>query len=337
MRKKLFILLPIMIVLSLMIFFCSENKKNKVMASDDNGVKSVVDLYGQLKIEGNKIVDQNGNPVALRGMSLFWSQWIGKYYNYDCIKWLCDDWKCTIVRAAMGVEHGGYLSNPVTEMTKVRTVIEACIDLGIYVIIDWHDHNAHNHTAQAKSFFKQMAILYGDRPNIIYEIYNEPEQVSWGNEIKPYAEEVIKEIRAIDPANLIVVGTPTWSQDVDVAAKDPLDYSNLAYALHFYAATHKQWLRDKAVVAMNKGLALFVSEWGASEASGTGTLDYNETEKWCNFMNENNLSWCNWSVADKNETSAALKSGASATGGWSNSYLTDSGKLVRGKIISWNE
>ncbi|HEX9973847.1 MAG TPA: cellulase family glycosylhydrolase [bacterium] len=297
----------------------------------------IVDLYGQLKVEGNQIVNQKGDSVALRGMSLFWSQWIGKYYNYDCVKWLRDDWKCTVVRAAMAVESGGYLSNPAAEMQKVKTVIDACIDLGIYVIIDWHDHNAHKHQAEAITFFKQIATLYGNKPNIIYEIYNEPEQVSWANVIKPYSEAVIREIRSIDADNIIIVGTPTWSQDVDVAATNPLNFENIAYALHFYAATHKQYLRNKALTALNKGLALFVSEYGTCESTGTGIIDYIELGKWYAFMDEHKLSWCNWSIADKNETSAALKSGASATGNWPSSDLSTSGALVREKIISWNE
>lgn len=297
----------------------------------------IVDLYGQLKIEGNQVVNQKGEAITLRGMGLFWSQWIGKYYNYDCIKWLRDDWKCTVVRAAMAIESGGYLSNPDTEMKKVKTVIDACIDLSIYVIVDWHDHNAHNHQAEAITFFKEITSLYGDKPNVIYEIYNEPLQISWTNVIKPYSEAVINEIRAIDADNIIIVGTPTWSQDVDVASANPLNFKNIAYGLHFYAATHKQYLRNKALTALNRGVALFVSEYGTCECTGTGIIDYAELEKWFTLMDEHKLSWCNWSIADKDETSAALKPGASATGNWSSSDLSESGALVRKKIISWNE
>jgi endoglucanase len=300
-------------------------------------VDRIVDVYGHLRVDGNRIVNQKGDPIVLRGMSLFWSQWIGKYYNDECMQWLRDDWRCTVIRAAMAVESGGYLTNPVTEMTKIRTVIEACIDLGIYVIVDWHDHNAQNHQDQAIAFFKELATEYGNYPNLIYEIYNEPLQVNWNTVIKPYAEAVIAEIRAIDPDNIIVVGNSTWSQDVDVVARDPIAGVNLAYALHFYAATHKQWLRDKATFALNKGIALWVTEFGTCESSGSGVLDYAESKKWFDFMDANMLSWCNWSIADKVETSAALKPGASETGNWAPSDLTESGILVRDKIIAWNE
>jgi endoglucanase len=296
---------------------------------------SVVNINGQLKVEGNHIVNKYGNPVALHGMSLFWSQWMGKYYNYDCVKWLRDDWKCTVVRAAMGIESGGYLTNPESEKAHIISVVNACIDLGIYVIIDWHDHNAQNHEEEAIQFFAEMATKYGEKPNVIYEIYNEPEQVSWSSLIKPYAETVIDTIRSIDPDNLIVVGTPTWSQRVDIASTDTLAYNNIVYALHFYAATHKQTVRNNAITALDNGIALFVTEWGTCNNLAQGDIDSISVEAWCNFMDQNMISWCNWSIADKVETASALLPGASATGGWSKNDLTESGTLVRNKIIEW--
>ncbi len=300
------------------------------------GAEGPANTYGQLQVIGNKICDNSGKPVALRGMSLFWSNWDTGFYNRNVVQWLRDDWKCTVVRAAMGIEPvGAYLSNPEAQKQKVTAVVDAAIDLGVYVIIDWHDHNAHNHTQQAKEFFAAMAQQYGSYPNVIYEIYNEPESVGWST-IKAYAEEVIAAIRQYDPDNIIIVGTPNWSQYVDMAADDPIQRSNVVYTLHFYAATHKQWLRDKATYALNKGIALFVSEWGTSEATGTGTLDLTESDTWINFMLNNNLSWCNWSIITKDETSAALLAGASTIGGWSNSVISASGNYVRKKLITLN-
>jgi len=293
----------------------------------------IVEKHGQLSVKGNQIVDKNGDPVALHGMCLYWSQWKGQFYNYNCIQWLRDDWKCTVVRASMGVESGGYLANPETEKAKIITVIDACIDLGIYVIIDWHDHYAQRHRDQSIAFFEEMASTYNGIPNIIYEIYNEPwGSVSWSDSVKPYADSVAKHIRAIDSVNLILVGSPNWSQDVDVAANNPLSYNNIAYTLHFYAATHKQWLRNKATTALNKNVALFVSEFGTTESSGTGAIDSAETNIWMQFMTADKLSWCNWSVADLTETSAALKPGSSADGGWLDSDISISGLLIRRKL-----
>lgn len=309
-----------------------------ILKSNIDDSLTIVEKLGNLKVAGRQVQDQYGNPVVLRGMSLFWSQWMGQYYNYNCIKWLRDDWKCTVVRAAMGVEQGGYLSNPAVEKEKIKTVIDACIDLGIYVIVDWHDHYAEKHTAESINFFKEIADEYGKYPNVIYEIYNEPwGPVSWLSVVKPYADSVVSNIRAIDSDNLILVGSPNWSQDVDVAAKNPLKFSNIVYTLHYYAATHKQTLRNKATSALNKGVAIFVSEFGTCESSGSGVLDSNETKTWFNFLETNKISWCNWALDNKDETSAALKSTTSSTFGWTDADLSASGKLIKDRLIAWKD
>lgn len=161
--------------------------------------------HGQLNVSGSKIVDQSGNDVQLQGMSLFWSQWESEYYNANTIKWLKDEWCTNIVRAAMAVESGGYLTNPAAEKAKVKTVIDAAIANGMYVIVDWHDHAAENHLSSALTFFSEIAQEYHSYPNIIYEVYNEPLAVSWSNTIKPYCEQVIDTIRKYDNNNIIVL------------------------------------------------------------------------------------------------------------------------------------
>jgi endoglucanase len=302
----------------------------------ESPLPTVVEQLGPLRVSGNTIIGKNKQPVTLRGMSLFWSQWGARYYNAEVIEWLRDDWYCTVIRAAMAVEEGGYLTQPESERARVETVVDACIDLGIYVIIDWHDHNAEQHEAEAMAFFAGMAEKYGGYDNVIYEIYNEPVHVSWSEDVKPYAEKVIQSIRQHDPDNLIIVGSPTWSQDVDIAVKDPLADGNLAYTLHFYAGTHKADIRAKGQTALNSGFAIFVSEFGLTEASGDGPLDYNEMLAWEVFMENNHISWCNWSISDKAESSAALVPGSSGSGGWSDSELTDSGRYIREKIRAAN-
>jgi len=180
-------------------------------------------------------------------MSLYWSQWKGQFYNPDCIKWLRDDWRCTVVRARWPWAR---ICRPRCGKEEDETVVQACIDLGIYVIIDC----TQTATAPCRSrrcFFEEMATKYGDKPNVIFELWNEPlNNADWSTVIKPYHEAVIPRIRA-HSQNLIVAGTQTWSQDVDKASKDPLKFDNVAYTLHFYTGTHHQSLRDKATTAMN--------------------------------------------------------------------------------------
>ena len=333
--KKNYILNYIIFCLVLLFFLtCSKNKGSSPVSVEPI---TIVEHFGQLQTQGNQIVDRNSKPVTLYGMSLFWSQWAPQFYNKKCIQWLRDDWKCSIIRAALAVENDGYLDHSIEEQIKIQTVVQACIDLGIYVIIDWHSHHAENQLAEAKTFFKQMARNYGKYPNVIYEIYNEPLNVSWNQVIKPYAEAVIAEIRSEDPDNLIVVGTPTWSQDVDVAAHDPIDDVNVAYTLHFYSGTHRESLRNKASEALAKNIPLFVTEWGVSAADASGSIDYVETAHWLNYLDAHGLSWCNWSVADKEETTSIVKPGADAGGNWSEDDLTEAGRFIKDLIIDRNE
>ena len=298
-----------------------------------------VSVHGNLSVSGTHIVDQNDNIVSFAGNSFFWSNTgfgAEKYYTKEVVDWLQEDWNATIVRAAMGVdEFGGYLSDPQGNKDRVKTIVDAAIANGMYVIIDWHSHHAEDYQSDAIAFFQEMAQTYGNTPNVIYEIYNEPLQVSWSNTIKPYSEAVISAIRAIDPDNLIIVGSSTWSQDVDIASLDPISGTNIAYTLHFYAGTHGASLRAKAETAMDNGLALMVTEWGTVNADGDGSADVASTQAWVNFMDLHGISHCNWSVHDKREGASILQPGASTNGGWSQSDLTTSGSLVRGIIQDW--
>ncbi len=287
---------------------------------------------------GNKVLF-GGQQGSISGNSLFWSNtgWGGeKYYNAQTVSWLKSDWKSKLVRAAMGADDtGGYLTDSYNK-TRVTTVVDAAIANDMYVIIDWHSHHAEQYQAQSIAFFKEMATKYGNSNNVIYEIYNEPLQVSWSGVIKPYANAVIAAIRAIDPDNLIIVGTPSWSQDVDVAANDPITgYANIAYTLHFYAGTHGQSLRNKASTALSRGIPLFVTEWGSVNADGGGAVATAETNAWVSFMKTNNISNANWALNDKAEGASALVTGASANGGWTSSQLTASGSLAKSIISGW--
>jgi endoglucanase len=184
-----------------------------------------------------------------------------------------------------------------------------------------------------------MARKYAGVPNVIYEIFNEPAKQSW-EVVKNYSVEVIKTIRQFDSKNIIVVGSPRWDQDVDVAAADPITgFENLVYSFHFYASdpNHQEKLRVKAEKAMKKGLALFVTEWGVGESNGNGVFDREKTAVWMDWMEKNQLSWVLWNVTDKKETTAILLPGAPADGGWKTVQLTESGNYIREQLRKMNQ
>ena len=322
---------------------CNSGQKT-IANNDDNKTPSVVDKNGSLSVKGNQIVNKEGKAVSFAGNSFFWSNqgWSGaKFYNKDVVKWLVDDWGATIVRCPLASDKkvmNGYHENPKQNIKRVSYVVDEAIKQGIYVIIDWHSHEAELNKDKAIEFFREMATKYGKHPNVIYEIYNEPLKVSWDDVIKPYAEEVIAEIRKIDPNNLIIVGTPNWSQDVDIASENPITgYKNIAYTLHFYAGSHKQSLREKTEKALNNGIAIMVTEWGTVDADGNGDVDLESTAEWVVFMKKHKLTNCNWAINDKEEGASIILPKSNVRGNWKNSDLTESGKLVRSIIQNWDK
>ncbi len=287
--------------------------------------------HGQLSVQGKYLVDKNNEPVMLTGVSYGWHNWWPRFYNEESVNWLVSDWGCNVVRAAMGVgPKDSYLDKPVWSKEKIEAVIQGAINSGIYVIIDWHSHEIHQE--EAKQFFSEMAEKYGDSPNVIYEIFNEPVRDSW-ERVKEYSVDVIKAIREHDPDNIILVGSPHWDQDIHLVADNPITgFDNLMYTVHFYAATHGKSLRDRSDYALSKGIPIFVSECAGMEASGDGLIDYKAWNAWIDWMVDNKISWVTWSVADKNETCSMMKQSASSTGKWKEKDLKESGIKTREKL-----
>ncbi|MBR5655842.1 MAG: glycoside hydrolase family 5 protein [Prevotella sp.] len=296
-----------------------------------------VKQWGQLQVRGAQLCDQQGNPVVLRGVSFGWHNIWPRFYNKKAVRTLHRDWNATVVRAAMGVTtvEDNYLENPTFALQCVEPVIKAAIKEGIYVIIDWHAHEMH--TQKAKEFFSKMAQKYGRYPNIIYELYNEPVEDSWES-LKQYASEIITEIRRYDPDNIILMGCPHWDQDIHLVAESPLTgVYNVMYTLHFYASTHKEYLRDRMEEAAKKGLPIFVSESGVTEASGNGKIDPESQQLWLDRMEKLKISWVCWSLSDKDESCSMLLPRATATGPWADDVIKRSGKLTKGYLLKYNK
>jgi len=284
--------------------------------------------HGQLKVAGTALTGAKGETVVLHGMSFGWHNLWPRFYNAGAVNNLVKQWHCSVIRAAMGIElnDSGYLKNPAPSVAKIKAVVDAAIQQGVYVIIDWHSHNIN--LDAAKTFFADMAAAYGKYPNVIYEIFNEPDHESWP-EVKTYSEAIIKTIRAVDSDNIILVGSPRWDQDIHLPAADPIKgYNNLMYTMHFYAGTHKQWLRDRTDEAIQKGLPVFVSECAGMEATGDGPIDQEEWNKFVAWMDAKGLSWVAWSVSDKKESCSVLEKSAASDGAWKPADIKEWGNLT---------
>lgn len=291
---------------------------------------------GRLHVKGTKLVDKKGHEVQLRGVSTHGLSWYPQYVNDKCFAQLHDKWGANVVRLAMYTEeYNGYCSGDAKNRSDLKKLIKKGVRLAkkhkMYVIVDWHilsDGNPNSHKKEAKAFFREMSREFKGYNNVIYEICNEPNNGTSWKEIKSYARSVISTIRKNDKKAVIVVGTPTWSQDVDQAAAAQMKGENLMYALHFYAATHKADLRNKMTAAINKGLPVFVTEYGICDASGNGAIDKEEANRWVQTMDEYGVSYIAWNLSNKQESSSIIKSSCSKVSGFKKSELSDEGKWL---------
>ncbi len=299
----------------------------------NNSADFGVSKSGQLRVRGTQLVNALGDAIVLKGMSSHGMQWYPQFAAYDAIK-TTRDYGANIFRVAMYTNEGGYIQNPGVKERVIESV-DSAIALDMYVVIDWHilsDGNPSTYLGESKAFFREMAERYRDSPAVMFEICNEPNgNVAWQSDIRPYAMELVELIRGISPGAIVLVGTGTWSQDVHDVAANPLPYDNVMYSLHFYSGTHGDELRDKARAALDAGTPLFVTEWGTSRADGTGGIYLDAAQQWLDFLDGHAISWLNWSLGDRDETSAALRPGASLSN-WTEDDFSDSGKFVFSKF-----
>lgn len=314
----------------------TENSETKETNTKNDSMK--------LSLNNTLIVDANNNPVQLKGVSTHGIGWFPQYVNYDSFKYMRDTWNINCIRLAMyTAEDSGYCTNGDKEKLKstINKGVGYATDLGMYVIIDWHilsDGNPNTNADEAVDFFEEMSSAYSSYDNVLYEICNEPNgDVKW-SDIKEYAERVIPVIRNNDNDALIIVGTPTWSQDVDIAAEDPItEYENILYTIHFYAATHKEDLRNKMKKALDSNLPLFCSEFGICDASGNGSLDIEEANKWIKAMDEASISYCIWNLSNKDESSSLITADCDKTEDWTYEELSEEAQWYLGILDSDNE
>lgn len=297
--------------------------------------QNVSKTHGKLSVSGNTLVDSNNNPIQLHGVSTHGLAWFPEYVNKDSFQTMRDDWNVDTIRLALyTAEYNGYCTGGDKAALKqlIKDGVTYASELGMYVIIDWHilsDGNPNTYIEESKAFWQEMASLYKDSDNVIFEICNEPNGSASWNDVKNYATSILSVIRGAGANNIVLIGTPTWSQDIHLAANDPISgYDNIMYTFHFYAATHKTDLQNRLSNAVSNGLPVFVSEFGICDASGNGTIDTDSANNWMSILNKYNISTVCWNLSNKNEASAIINTGCDKKSQWSYSDLSAEGQWL---------
>ncbi|MFF9526520.1 cellulase family glycosylhydrolase [Streptomyces achromogenes] len=321
---------------------CTGSTEEPPTDPDPNpGTGTPVGVNGQLHVCGVNLCNQYNRPIQLRGMSTHGIQWFAKCYNNAALDALAKDWKSDLLRVAMYVQEDGYETDPAGFTSRVNSLVDMAEARGMYALIDFHTltpGDPNYNLDRAKTFFASVAARNAAKKNVIYEIANEPNGVSW-TAIKNYAEQVIPVIRAADPDAVVIVGTRGWSSlgvsdgsNETEVVNNPVNATNIMYTFHFYAASHKDNYRATVSRAASK-LPLFVTEFGTVSATGGGTMDRSSTTAWLDLLDQLKISYANWTYSDANESSAAFKPGTCDGSDYSSSgVLTESGALIKSRI-----
>ena len=322
------------------------------VAAEPMSRRTPVAANGHLATRDNHMVNEQGEPIQLRGVCTHGLQWFGSLYeNGEAIEAAADEWGADVIRLSVYVYEGGYLDHPELKPkdfdAMIDNIVRACIKSGVYCIIDWHVHHPGDpafYLDDAKAFFEKMSRRYAGIPNVLYEIANEPNAtglegvvdgryVEW-EDIVRYADDIIPIIRKNSPKALVLVGTPSWSsfglsskRDWRQVVDNRLKHENVAYVFHFYAAGHSFHAKIDQIA---EHLPLFATEWAAATWETDSQNDIVKTKPWLEMIDRRKISWTYWTFATGKSVFSVLDGTTTPNGPFSptGDNVTDTGRLV---------
>ncbi|MBL0885327.1 glycoside hydrolase family 5 protein [Myceligenerans sp. I2] len=295
---------------------------------------------GSLHVCGVNLCNEHDTPIQLRGMSTHGTQWYARCVNDASLDTLADDWNADVLRISTYVQEGGYETDPERFTDLVDTYIDMLTARGMYAIVDWHLLDPGDPTVnleRARTFFTAVAERHGDQDNIIYEVANEPNGVSWQT-VKNYHEQIVPVIREHAPDAVVLLGTPGWSSfgvsdgsDESEVVNDPVDASNVMYTFHFYAASHGQEYLDALSRAADQ-VPVFITEFGTQDYAGEGADDFARSQQYLDLAAEKKISWVNWNFSDDHRSGAVFTEGTCSGGSYGTGSLKEAGRWIRDRI-----
>jgi PKD repeat protein len=214
-----------------------------------------------LAVSGTQIVDANNIPFVPKAVAVVDSL---TYTREDFVT-LKKEWKVDAVRLPYITERWYYNVDGNTDretyLAAFDTYLDWTYELGIYVLLDgWHEGgntgNVGYHYENCKDGWNILAPRLKDRTHIIWEIYNEPYEITWAEWV-PKAEELIDIILSYNPqVKVFAVPGVTWAQDFDVRTLK-VNRTNVIYAAHPYPHVYN-WTWNSA--AWDNGFGYIVTE-----------------------------------------------------------------------------
>jgi hypothetical protein len=259
-----------------------------------------------LKVDGVQIRNSKGDVVRLRGVNVASLEWTsnGEGHVLRSVKTAIDDWKVNHIRLPLAQDRWFGKAPEQKDEGKayralVREIVDLCASKGCYIILDlhWSDCgewgvNIGQHSMpdeNSLAFWKDLAPVYANHPAVLYDLYNEPHDVSWdvwlnggtvtdrpnrrGESPRTYKavgmQALLDAVRAAGANNVVVAGGLDWAYDFSGILdgrqlKDPHG-NGVIYANHAY--NNKGHGVDVWIARMEKATAtlpVIVSEFGGS-------------------------------------------------------------------------
>lgn len=283
-------------------------------------------LPPELKVVANQIQTVDGKTVILRGVNIPSLEWMPEGdHVLQSVKTAVGEWKSKVIRLPVNDEFWfgrGPRQNDGGQ--AYRALVDQCIraaaSRGAYIVLDLHAYQA----TQPKhlAFWGEVAALYKNNPAVLFDIINEPHDISWkvwhdGGTVEEKAAEggkpavtyespgmqaVINFIRQKGARNLIVAGGLDWAYDLSGILKgfalEDKGGNGIVYSSHIYS-----WKKDwqNSVLAVAQKHPVILGEFGADDIR-LPAVPANQQEDpyiWLpeilGFAQKNNLSWTAWS------------------------------------------
>jgi endoglucanase len=271
--------------------------------------------HGVLSKSGTSIVDENGDTVWLRGVGLHNLLVYSNLHSYEsllCLKYYGVNTIRLSAYPARITESGkytnlGYIEAENAMKAHMCRIIDRCIQLGIYVIVDWHcmrgskyvqKNNFILHEEEGLKFFDFFSKKYADNANVIYEFTNEPGRVDIAQLV-----EFIKKARTIVLQNcnytpIMVTGiidAESVGTAIETVYNELVDneITDVFLSPHRYIGNPTSTYDS----CISQGIPIFVTEWGL-----TGLIDPAAAEILA-WHKENNVACINWKFTDQWEYS----------------------------------
>ncbi len=300
-----------------------------------SAAEAEVPKLGPLKVEGLKLLNEQGQPVRLRGVnaaSLEWST-TGEGHILESVRVAVEQWRSNLVRVPLSQDCWfGKAPKQSDEgdayRDLVRQVVNSCVRRGAYVLLDLHWSDAGTWGKEigqhvmpdrnSLTFWEAVAEAYRDEPAVLFDLYNEPHDVSWdvwlkGGEVRDRNDKgragemfeavgmqrLLNVVRAKGARNVVVVGGLNWSYDLSGILEgrklaDP-DGRGVLYANHAYpfkGDTVEAW--EAKMEVAGRELPLYIGEFGSDPKGRTGQTGEEWVKQVLEVLRRHDWHWTAW-------------------------------------------